>query len=72
MTADQIVDCSYDATAILALCHAAAASIQGTDSIERAVRLGDSIAQSLRLAMELLEPVHDALETHEGIGTAEQ
>ena len=52
--------------AILNLCHHAAASIQAADSIERTVRTGDSIASALGLAMELLGPVHDALELHEG------
>jgi hypothetical protein len=64
MTADEIVQCSYDVMAILHLCDQAAWSIcNGSGHIET---VADSIGCATRLALDLMAPVHDALEAHEG------
>lgn len=69
MTADQIMDCCIQATAIMHLCEAAAWSIQnGGDA--NAYTFGEtagSIKGALAAARELLGPVTDALESHEGL-----
>jgi hypothetical protein len=67
MNAEQLMQCSYQAQALLDLCDHAAWSIQNTDSIEKVAKLADSLGSALRLVRELLGPVHDALETHEGV-----
>lgn len=64
MNAAQIVDCSYQALALVDLCENAAWTIQNGGNAET---LSDAIGAAMRLARELLEPVHDALERHEGI-----
>lgn len=64
MTPDQLVQCSHQATAIIALCESAARSIQNGGAADL---LADSIGSALRLTFELMEPVHDALERHEGV-----
>jgi hypothetical protein len=65
MIADEIIQCSYQARALVNLCESAAWNIQNGGG--RPEDLSDSIGSALRLVMELLEPVHDALETHEGL-----
>jgi hypothetical protein len=69
MTADQIIQCSYEAMAIIALCENTA-----WDLSERGenAELAEGISKALKLAMELLGPVHDALEVHEGLSGAEK
>lgn len=64
MSADEIIQCSYDAMAIIELCRAAADNESEADGKER--RVIGAIGTVLRLAGELLGPVHDALESHEG------
>ena len=64
MTAKQLLDCSYQAQAIIALCESAAWAIQNGGEVSD---LSDAIGSGLRLATELLAPVHDALEHHEGV-----
>ncbi len=63
MTADDVIQCSYDALAIIDLCENAA-----WDLSERGenARLAGSISTALKLATELLSTVHDTLEIHEG------
>ncbi|MBT1155710.1 hypothetical protein J1C56_08910 [Aminobacter anthyllidis] len=64
MTADQIMRCSYEASAILRLCEAAAWAIQNG---ETPVDLADAIGAGTRVARDLLGVLHDALESHEGL-----
>ncbi|GAA4121609.1 hypothetical protein ACFFTN_21095 [Aminobacter aganoensis] len=63
MTADQVMQCSYEAAAIIRLCENAAWAIQtGGD----AAGLSDAIGAGLRTAHELVGVMHDALSRHEG------
>lgn len=63
MTDDEISSCSREALAIIDLCEAAAWTIQnGGDAME----LSDCIGSGLKTAKALLEPVQEALESHEG------
>lgn len=64
MSADQLMQCSYQARAIISLCESAAWAIQNGGDAEK---LADSMGSALRLALEALDPVHDALESHEGL-----
>lgn len=64
MSADQIIQCSYDAMAIIALCENTACDL--SERGENA-QLAGSISTALKLVAELLAPVHDTLEIHEGI-----
>lgn len=61
MTADEVVDCSYDALALIALCEAVSRDLSEIGS-GNAI-LSGAISRALALAGELLEPVHDTLET---------
>lgn len=64
MTADQIMQCSYEAAAIIRLCESAAWAIQnGGNSTD----LSDAIGAGLRTAQELIGVMHEALESHEGL-----
>jgi hypothetical protein len=63
MTTDQILRCSYEIGAILRLCEAAAWAWQNGST---EANLAGATVQALQLAHELLEPVHDAIELHEG------
>ncbi len=63
MTADQVMQCSYEASAILRLCEAAAWAIQNG---ETPADLASAIASGMRIARDLIGVVHDALEIHEG------
>jgi hypothetical protein len=65
MSADEMIQCSYQARAILHLIDIAAWSIE--NNIGAVDVLAGSIGTASRLALELLEPVHDALESHEGL-----
>lgn len=63
MTAAQITGCCSDAAAIVRLCSAVAWSIQnGSD-----INLAGAMMAALDVAGELLGPVTDALEVHEGL-----
>lgn len=69
MSAEQIVACSYNIISILHLIDHAAWSIQNnTGPVDV---LADSIGSAARLALELMEPVHDALESREGLKSAD-
>lgn len=63
MTSDELIQCSYQARAILHLVDIAAWSIQNDSGAVDV--LADSIGSATRLALELLDPVHDAIESHE-------
>ncbi|UVK57589.1 hypothetical protein DBIPINDM_008200 (plasmid) [Mesorhizobium sp. AR02] len=69
MTAAQIVDCCIQATAIMYLCETAAWSIQngGEANAYTFAETAGSIKGALAAARELLAPVLDALESHEGL-----
>jgi hypothetical protein len=64
MSASEIVQCSYDAMAIVALCENTA-----WDIAERGPNgtLVGNMNIALKLALELMGAVHDALENHEGL-----
>lgn len=62
MTAEQILDNSYDLLAVLLVGEAAAKHLH--DNHEPA--LADSLSRLFALAVELHGPLHDALESHEG------
>ena len=64
MTADELLQCSYQAVAILRLCECASWAMQNGGNV---TDLADSSGSGLRLAIDLLGPVHDALEQHEGV-----
>ena len=68
MIADQIVACSYNIMSLLHLIDHAAWSIQNNSGPVDV--LADSIGSASRLALELMAPVHDALELHERGGSA--
>jgi hypothetical protein len=62
MTADQIIDNSYDLLALLRVVEVAAMKLHDEHSPEVAC----SLSRLISLAVELHAPVHDALEGHEG------
>lgn len=64
MTAEDLMDCSYQAQAIISLCRFVGDNLP-TD--ERAMPLGSHIDQALAVALELVGIMHDALESHEGL-----
>ncbi len=64
MTAAEIIQCSYDAMAIVALCESATWNIM--EKGENGTLTGN-VSAALKLALELMGEVHDALESHEGI-----
>lgn len=65
MTANQILECSYQVQGIISTCAMALDAWEDTPTNANARTVGD-VAQALRAALELLAPVHDALEAHEG------
>jgi hypothetical protein len=64
MSADEIIRSSTEASAILRLCEAAAWSIQNG---EPPTDLSDAIVAGMRIARDLMEVMHDALVSHEGL-----
>lgn len=63
MTADQIIDTSYDLMALLTVAEAVARVIHdGPES-----PMAGALARILALASELYAPLHDTLEGHEGL-----
>lgn len=64
MTADEITQCSYDAMAIVALCENAAFDLSGRGPNGT---ISGNVSIALKLALELMGEVHDALESHEGV-----
>jgi hypothetical protein len=71
MSADEIVKCVIQAKALIGLCERSAWSdIQNglNGSADAAVsQAAEDIQFTLQLARELLDPVQDALESHEGL-----
>lgn len=68
MSADEIVQCSYDAMAIVALCE-----ITTWDISEREPNTGTlagNVSTALKLALELMGAVHDTLEVYERVDHA--
>lgn len=63
MTAAEIIQCSYDAMALIRLCENTAWDL--TNRGHNAEHT-NAISDALKLALELMGPVHDALEAHEG------
>lgn len=68
MTAAELINCSYEAMAIIAVCRAAADGIGS--NLGEATNIASSIDTALGIVTELLGPVHDALELHEGVKEA--
>ncbi len=64
MSADQVIQCSYAAMAIINLCDAAAFDL--SENGENA-QLAGSVSRGLKLAAELLGVIHETLESHEGL-----
>jgi len=70
MSAKDLMRCFIEAQAIVEVCHQVAWDIQNHDDNPQAVtRLSDCIQQLTALAGDLLEPVGEALATHEGLMT---
>lgn len=63
MTRKEILDCSYHAQAIIVACSLALTTLRAKDFDTTA----GSISSALDVANILLAPVHDALESHEGM-----
>lgn len=63
MTPDQVMQCSYEAAAIIRLCENAAWAIQNGGD---AAALSDAIGAGLRTAQELVGVMHDTLARQEG------
>ena len=61
MSADQIIQCGYDAMVIVALC-----AVVAREGDHSAPICGD-IAIALDLAGELIAKLHDTVEIHEGL-----
>lgn len=68
MSAAQIIECSYQAMAIVSVCRAAADAIESNPPAGIAV----SIEHALAAALELMGPVHDALETRKAFRVVEE
>lgn len=67
MTADEIMKCCIQARAVIALCERSAwSNLQNGDKIPDP-QVPEDIQFALQLAHDLLGPVQDALETHEGV-----
>ena len=64
MSADEVIRCSYDAMALVALCEHVADGLSEL-GVCRPDLLG-AIGTALNLASELMSVVHDCLEMHEG------
>lgn len=64
MTATQLAGCSYDLLAILHLVRAVTDGAQGRSLSANAT---EAIGRLMALAIEMHAPLHDALESHEGL-----
>lgn len=62
MSAEQIIQCGYDAMAIVSLCAAVSRDVAHHDQ-DRA--LAGNVATALDLAGELIGMLHDTIEVHE-------
>lgn len=67
MTADGIVKSCIQARAIVGLCQRAAWSDLQNGSKSEIPQVSEDIQFALQLVVELLGPVQDALENHEGL-----
>lgn len=65
MTAYQIIQCCVRARAIISLCEEAAWAVQNSDGAD-IPQIAENIQFALKAAHELLGPVQDAIEVHEG------
>lgn len=63
MTTDQIIDTSYDVMALMSVAEAVARVLEENSDPGTAAAL----ARLLALTGELYAPLHDALESHEGL-----
>jgi len=66
MSADEITKCLIQARAVIQLCEAAAWSIQNSREAEIPL-IAENVQFAMQLAADLLVPVQDALESHEGL-----
>ena len=68
MTAEQVVKCVIQARALIGMCHRAMwADVQNENIASGEVsQAAEDIQFTLQLAQELLDPVQDAMEEHEG------
>jgi hypothetical protein len=66
MTAVEILECSYQVQGIISTCAMALDAYEDTPTTANARTVGD-VARALRAALDLLGPVHDTLEAHEGM-----
>ncbi|WP_186397676.1 hypothetical protein [Stappia sp. TSB10GB4] len=62
MSADQLIQCGYDAMAIVSLCATVSRNLSDLDP---GGALAGNVAIALDLAGELIAKLHDAVETHE-------
>lgn len=67
MTRIELFRCYSEATAVLNLCHRAACELEDARERIEIDEIAENIQQATRLVMELLEPLAQALETHEGV-----
>lgn len=67
MTADEIVRCCIQARAIACLCERAAWSDLQNGSDGKIPQVAEDIQFALQLVADLLVPVQEALESHEGL-----
>ena len=70
MSADAIVKRAIQARAVIQLCEAASWSIQNSSN-EEIPQIAENVQFALQLAADLLVPVQDALESHEGLASGE-
>lgn len=67
MTAEEIVKCCIQARAVVKLCERAAWNDLQNGSAAKIPEVAEDIQFALELAADLLVPVQDALESHEGL-----
>ena len=63
MTRNEILDCSYQAMAMVKLARLVTEDLSGTAP---SAAIGGDVAIVLELAAEMMAVVHDAIEAHEG------
>lgn len=67
MTADEVIQCGYDAMALVRLCAIAAEAIIHEGAAKDRNVLAGSIESALLLANELIAVLHDTVEMHEQV-----
>jgi hypothetical protein len=65
MNAEQVVECSYHAQAIIVVCRAAADGMQFNTG--EATTIASAIDTAFGVALELIGPIDDALERRQGM-----